>query len=1159
MATNSSSSTSDIIISSSSSSHQMETSHLPITAHKLNGQNYLQWSQSILMFIRGKEKDDYITGASAAPETTASTYKKWIAENNMVMSWLVNSMTADIDKENTSEIIQIEGILHDLRQGNLTIVEGKRVFKFLLGLNKNLDEIRGRIMGVKPLPSLREAFSEVRREESRKNLMMGSHQQLNMAESSALKTQFAPFDNRQKIEGGRPWCDHCRKPGHSRETCWKIHGKPVDWKPRQPLEKEGRGNHVATDEQSPQPEASPFNKEQWRCFRNYCLLFCQYSHKLAHLPTRSLVPEPWLTKVQLCYQGILLSTLFSLFLAWTDLDSGKTIGNAEECSGLYIVKERHDPQEQPQMTVGEFLAQEGIVHLSSCVDTPQQNGIAERKNRHLLEVAISLMFSMNVPKLFWGQAVLTAAYLINRMPSRVLKFQTPCQTLLKSFPTTRLISTVPPKIFGCSVFVHINQQHRSKLDPRSLKCIFLGYSSNQKGYKCYSPVTRKFYNSMDVTFFETQPYYPKNDIQGENSTQEYQFWDLESFSESPITTENHIPPESFNQPESIVDLWDKEHIQEETEERALSQQTHEAEPGPNPNKLPGNNAPDGTVDFELENDILNMPIAWRKGVRSCTQHPIGNFISYDKLSPTFRAFTSSITEIQVPQNIQEAFKYPKWKAAVDEEVRALEMNGTWEITDLPRGKKPVGCKWIFTVKYKVDGNVDRYKARLVAKGFTQSYGIDYQETFAPVAKLNTVRVLLSLAANLDWSLHQLDVKNAFLNGDLEEEVYMDIPAGLETTSNFNKVCRLRKSLYGLKQSPRAWFERFTKVVKGYRFVQCQSDHTLFVKHFPERKLAIIIIYVDDIILTGDHEEKIDLLKKLLTKEFEIKDLGNLKYFLGMEIARSKKGIAVSQRKYVLDLLNETGMLGCKPAETPMDTTVKLEESDGSAPVDKGRYQRLVGKLIYLSHTRPDIGFSVSVVSQFMNNPTEKHMTVVIRILRYLKMTPGKGLFFQRTTKKELEIFSDADWAGSVTDRRSTSGYCSFVWGNLVTWRSKKQSVVARSSAEAEFRAMAQGICEGIWLNRLLEELRVPLKHPMVLYCDNQAAISIAKNPVHHDRTKHVEIDRHFIKEKIEEGVFKVSYTPTNCQTVDILTKALARVNFEDLTEKLGMINIYNAA
>ncbi|KAL6310757.1 hypothetical protein AAG906_006064 [Vitis piasezkii] len=284
--------------------------------------------------------------------------------------------------------------------------------------------------------------------------------------------------------------------------------------------------------------------------------------------------------------------------------------------------------------LGEFLAQEGIVHLSSCVDTPQQNGIAERKNRHLLEVARSLMFSMNVPKLFWGQAVLTAAYLINRMSSRVLKFQTPCQTLLKSFPTTRLISTVPPKIFGCSVFVHINQQHRSKLDPRSLKCIFLGYSSNQKGYKCYSPVTRKFYNSMDVTFFETQPYYPKNDIQGENSTQEYQFWDLESFNESPITTENHIPPESFNQ-------------SKETEEGALSQQTHEAEPGPNPSKLPGNNTPDGTVDSELENDILNMPIAWRKGVRSRLKIPLE--ILFLMISYHLRNMVEqSLEELRVP-------------------------------------------------------------------------------------------------------------------------------------------------------------------------------------------------------------------------------------------------------------------------------------------------------------------------------------------------------------------------------------------------------------------------------------------------------------------------------------------------------------------------------
>lgn len=348
-------------------------------------------------------------------------------------------------------------------------------------------------------------------------------------------------------------------------------------------------------------------------------------------------------------------------------------------------------------------------------------------------------------------------------------------------------------------------------------------------------------------------------------------------------------------------------------------------------------------------------------------------------------------------------------------------------------------------------------------------------------------------------------------------------------------------------------------MKKHGYSQCQTDHTLFVKHSSAGKLAVLIVYVDDIILTGDYEEEICTIKSLLAAEFEIKDLGNLKYFLGMEIARSRKGISVSQRKYVLDLLKETGMLGCKPVDTPMDPTIKLGAKENCAPVDKGRYQRLVGKLIYLSHTRPDIGFAVSMVSQFMNNPNEEHMEAVYRILRYLKLTPGRGLFFEKNQRRDIEVFSDADWAGSVQDRRSTSGYCTFVWGNLVTWRSKKQSVVSRSSAEAEFRAMAHGICEGIWLKRVLKELKISDEEPMKMFCDNQSAISIAKNPVHHDRTKHVEIDRHFIKEKIEEGIIKMLYVPTCLQTADILTKALSRKVFDDLSSKLGLINIYRPA
>ncbi|RVW39382.1 Retrovirus-related Pol polyprotein from transposon RE1 [Vitis vinifera] len=431
-------------------------------------------------------------------------------------------------------------------------------------------------------------------------------------------------------------------------------------------------------------------------------------------------------------------------------------------------------------------------------------------------------------------------------------------------------------------------------------------------------------------------------------------------------------------------------------------------------------------------DDSTLPIALRKGVRRCTDHPIGNYVTYEGLSPSYRAFATSLDDTQVPNTIQEALKISEWKKAVQDEIDALEKNGTWTITDLPD--------------------------------------------------------LLSLAVNQDWCLQQLDIKNAFLNGDLEEEVYMEIPPGFEESMAKNQN-----------------------------------------------------------------------LKKYLSEEFEVKDLGNLKYFLGMEVARSRKGIVVSQRKYILDLLKETGMLGCKPIDTPMDSQKKLGIEKESTPVDRGRYQRLVGRLIYLSHTRPDIGFAVSAVSQFMHSPTEEHMEAVYRILRYLKMTPGKGLFFRKTENRDTEVYSDADWAGNIIDRRSTSGYCSFVWGNLVTWRSKKQSVVARSSAEAEYRALAQGICEGIWIKRVLSELGQTSSSPILMMCDNQAAISIAKNPVHHDRTKHVEIDRHFITEKVTSETVKLNYVPTKHQTADILTKALPRPNFEDLTCKLGLYDIYSPA
>ncbi|WKA00244.1 hypothetical protein VitviT2T_018623 [Vitis vinifera] len=453
---------------------------------------------------------------------------------------------------------------------------------------------------------------------------------------------------------------------------------------------------------------------------------------------------------------------------------------------------------------------------------------------------------------------------------------------------------------------------------------------------------------------------------------------------------------------------------------------------------------------------------------------------------------------------------------MNEEMKSLQKNETWELVECPLGKKPVGCRWIYTVKYKADGSIERFKARLVAKGYTQTYGIDYTETFAPIAKINTIRVLLSLAANLDWSLQQFDVKNAFLHGELSEEVYMDLPPGcMVSEKQCQKVCKLKKSLYGLKQSPRAWFGRFTKSMRAFGYRQSNSDHTLFLKK-QHGKITTLIVYVDDMVVTGNDPEERKALQNYLSREFEMKYLGHLKYFLGIEVSRSSEGIFLSQRKYALDLLQETGMSGCQPINTP------IEE-----------------------------------VSQFIHNPREQHMNAVMRILRYLKNATGKGILFSKNVDHQsIEVYTDADWAGVVDDRRSTSGYFTFVGGNLVTWKSKKQNVVARLSAEAKFRGMNLGLCEALWLRLLLQDLGYLSRQPIRLFCDNKAACDIAHNPVQHDRTKHVEVDRFFIKEKLDDKIVELPKIRSEDQLADILTKAVSSQVFSKFLDKLGMCDIY---
>ncbi|CAL8141056.1 unnamed protein product [Prunus armeniaca] len=780
-------------------------------------------------------------------------------------------------------------------------------------------------------------------------------------------------------------------------------------------------------------------------------------------------------------------------------------------------------------TLASFFRAQGIIHQTTTSFTPQQNGVSERKNRQLLEVARSLMLDISVPHHLWGYAVLSAAYLINRTPSRVLDFKTPYD-VFGDHVSPVSISKLPPKVFGCVAYVHVYSHQRSKLDPCALRCVFIGYSSTQKGYKCYHPPTQKGHVTLDVNFHEEVPYYvsPSSPIQGESGSEleslglENDVFEdaalgkettcrTEASDRSPISEDETCGPyeETTDRPLEldqspisgdeagalgVTEGSDQSPVSENNDSDScmdefdvipssalpLPQSTRDSESS----EVISNDLPVSTYQLPPRTTRGKPKVQYSPDIHAKSKYPISHFVSTHHLSKSYASYLCQLSSVCVPTKLQDALSNPKWMDAMNVEMDALNKNKTWDLVPLSRGKTAVGCRWVFTLKHKADGSIDRYKARLVAKGYTQTYGVDYLETFAPVATLNTVRVLLSLAANRDWPLLQFDVKNAFLHGDLKEEIYMDLPPGIPVTSKEGVVCKLRKSLYGLKQSLRAWFARFAASMKKFGYVQSNSDHTLSLKRH-----------------------------------------------------------------------KETGMLDCKPIDTPSEHNHKLGLYPDQVPADKERYQRLVGKLIYLSHTRPDIAYAVSVVSQFMHSLSEYHMGAVMRILRYLKVTPGKGLMFCNYGHTDVEGYTDADWAGSVTDKRSTFGYFTFVGGNLVTWRSKKQKVVSRSNAEAEYRGMAQGVCELLWLRRLLRDLGFgPLK-PMDLYCDNKAAIAIAHNPVQHDRTKHVEVDRHFVKEKLDVEIISFPFISSEYQLADVLTKAVSTTVFLNSLDKLGMRDI----
>uniref|UniRef100_A0A2N9GGD9 Reverse transcriptase Ty1/copia-type domain-containing protein n=1 Tax=Fagus sylvatica TaxID=28930 RepID=A0A2N9GGD9_FAGSY len=476
-----------------------------------------------------------------------------------------------------------------------------------------------------------------------------------------------------------------------------------------------------------------------------------------------------------------------------------------------------------------------------------------------------------------------------------------------------------------------------------------------------------------------------------------------------------------------------------------------------------------------------------------------------------------------PRRSHRASSDPLWQQAMKEELDALLKTGTWDLVDLPAGKSAIGCKWVYKIKTRSDGTVDRYKARLVAKGFTQEYGIDYEETFAP---------------------------------ELTEEVYMQLPPGFSQPPGFSpKVCRLRRALYGLKQAPRAWFAKFSSTISQHGFSASSYDSALFFRR-SDHGITLLLLYVDDMIITGDDVQGIQDLKRFLGQHFEMKDLGPLSYFLGLEVSSSSDGYYLTQAKYTSDLISRAGITDSKIVDTPIEYNNRLNTHDGEPLPDATLYRQLVGSLVYLTVTRPDISYAVHIVSQFMAAPRSLHYAAVLRILRYLKGTLFHGLHFSSQSSLTLQAYSDADWAGDPTDRRSTTGYCFLLGDSLISWRSKKQSVVARSSTEAEYRALADTTAELLWLRWLLQDLGIDCSTAVPIHCDNRSAIQIAHNDVFHERTKHIEIDCHFVRHHLLQGTLQLRSVSSQDQLADIFTKPMPPGRFRDLISKLKLVSVH---
>ncbi|KAH9671187.1 Integrase catalytic domain-containing protein [Citrus sinensis] len=654
------------------------------------------------------------------------------------------------------------------------------------------------------------------------------------------------------------------------------------------------------------------------------------------------------------------------------------VGNVQNEKGYSITCIRSDHGGEFENHAFEnFCNDLGIEHQFSSPRTPQQNGVVERKNRSIQEIARIMLNENSLPKYFCAEAVNTACYVLNWVLIRPNLNKTSYELWKDRKPNIGYF-----KVFGCKCFVLNTKDNLGKFDPKSDVGIFLGYSNSSKAYRVYNKRTLVVEESMHVTFDES----------------------------------NHSSTEKV-----VVD----DNAEEEQQEEASNDNQEDAPHGIQEEHHEETNAEQNEGD-------PSRGVTTRSSLRNTCEHA---------------AFISQIE----PKSFANAENDESWIMTMQEELNQFERNNVWELVPNPEHQSIICTKWVFRNKMDESGVVVRNKAKLVAQGYNQEEGIDFDETFAPVARLESIRMLLAYACHKNFILYQMDVKSAFLNGYIMEEVYVKQPPGFENEKFPDHVYKLSKALYGLKQAPRAWYDRFKNFLLDNDFSMGKADTTLFVKH-KNQDILIVQIYVDDIIFGSTNELLYKDFSSCISQEFEMSMIGELKYLLGLQIKQNEEGIFINQAKYVKDLLKRFGYDNGTAKSTPMSTTIKLDKEEKGKEVDIRTYRDMIGSLLYLTASRPDIMFSVCLCARFQSCPKESHMLAVKRIFRYLIGTINLGLWYPKGTYIDLTCYSDADFAGYKVDRKSTSGTCHFLGHSLGSWFSKKQNSIALSTTEAEYIA-----------------------------------------------------------------------------------------------------------